>query len=161
MNEENIVNALLEGAGLSTFIFHTHFCLEFDCNTNKMFCGKRLPLRVTLTILGDWWFGNKEEWDETVRKMTKGFQFVEPDEPVLAFKLAALRWMEGATVKSVTLTSEKIVILFHCGEYITILNKNGSQGECPWEIFESGYEYTNICWSVVCDEGEIYYNIPV
>ena len=158
-DEDNIVKALLEGAGLSAFVFHTHFQLEFFCDTNKKYNGKRLPHHVILTIQGDWWFGDKQEWDETVRKMTAGFTYVEPDEPVLAFKLAALRWTESSTVSSVALTPEKVVIMFHCGESITILNQDDCEGEPPWEIVESGYSSSDSPWYAGCAEGEIIYDI--
>ena len=161
LTEENIVSALLEGAGLSSFIFHTHFQLVFSCDTNKKFGEKKIPWEVTLTVLGDWWFGNKEKWDAMVRKMTDGFHFVEPDEPVLAFKLAALRWMDGSTISSVKLTREKMEILFECGESVTILNRNDSQGDYPWEMSACGNKDADHCWSVICDEGEIYYSIPI
>ncbi|MCH5344319.1 MAG: hypothetical protein J1E64_09780 [Acetatifactor sp.] len=53
LEEENIVNVLLEGAGFSSFVFHTHFQLVFNCDINKKFHEKNLPREVTITILGD------------------------------------------------------------------------------------------------------------
>ena len=86
LDEKNIVHALLEGAFLASFIFHTHFQLIFDCQRDKEFKDKKLPREITLSILSDWWFGDKEEWDRTVKRMTEGRDYVEPEEPVLAFK---------------------------------------------------------------------------
>ena len=40
---------------------------------------------LTLTILSDWWFGDKEEWDCTVKRMTEDCDYVEPEEPVQPF----------------------------------------------------------------------------
>lgn len=159
IDEENIVNALLEGAGLSSFTFHTNFVLKFCCKINKKFSEKQLPMEVNLSIMSDWWFGDKEDWDKTVNKLTKEFNFVEPDEPVLAFKLAALRWSDGSDISYVHLSSEKIELIFDCGESITILNNNKEEG-LAWEIFECNFQDVNNCWSMACENGEIYYSLP-
>lgn len=75
MDAENILRVLLEGASLGSFLFHTHFQLNFDCEAGKKLGEKEIPKEVCLSILSNWWFGDKEEWDKSV----------------LEFKLAALR----------------------------------------------------------------------
>ena len=158
LDDRNIVNVILEEAKLESFIFDTNFRLKFECKVEKEFEGKKLPREVTLSILSDWWFGNKENWDYTVKKMTEGCNFVEPEEPVLAFKLAALRWSDGSDIVSVNISAQEIDLMFRCGETVTILNNY--KHEIAWEIFETNFNNVNDCWSVVCDEGRIYYNIP-
>ncbi|MDE7422207.1 MAG: hypothetical protein K2N51_00685 [Lachnospiraceae bacterium] len=149
---KNIVSILLEGASLGSFVFHTHFQLNFYCQVGKKIGEKEIPREVRLSILSDWWFGDKEEWDKTVKKMTKEFAFIEPEEPVLAFKLAALRWSEGSVIRSTKLSSEKLEIIFECGESITILNND--EEDCAWELHELNKENFDNCWSVLCGRGE-------
>lgn len=159
LDEKNIVHALLEGAFLASFIFHTHFQLIFDCQRDKEFKDKKLPREITLSILSDWWFGDKEEWDRTVKRMTEGRDYVEPEEPVLAFKLAALRWSGGTYIDSVNISPEKTELIFSGGEHITILNHDTE--DCAWEIYATNYKDHNNCWSVLCDgDGELSYDIP-
>lgn len=158
LNDKNIINALLEEAGLNAFIFDTNFRLKFICKTDNIFNGKKLPMEITFSILSDWWFGNKDRWNHMVKKMTEDFTYVEPEEPVLAFKLAALRWSDGSIIESINISPEKTELKFCCGESITILNNN--KGNCAWEIYETNFTDVNNCWSVVCEEGKIFYNIP-
>lgn len=153
MDAENILRVLLEGASLGSFLFHTHFQLNFYCEAGKKLGEKEIPREVHLSILSNWWFGDKEEWDKTVKKLTEGLDFIEPEEPVLEFKLAALRRIEGASIQSVKLTSEKLEIIFECGEIITILN-NGEE-DCAWELFNLDCDGNNHGWYVVCEGGDI------
>lgn len=160
IGDKNIVNVLLEGAGLSSFTFHTSFQLLFCCDSRKKFDDKNIPNEITLSILGDWWFGNKKEWNMLVNKLTGGFHFIEPDEPVLAFKLAALRWSDGSIIDSVKLSSEKLQLRFECGDSITIMNSDESS-DCAWEIFERSCKNYSNCWSVWCEDGKVYHNVPI
>ena len=158
-DEKDVIHALLEGAFFHSFTFNQYFRLAFDCQRDKEFKDKKLPQEITLSILSDWWFGNKEEWNCTVKRMTEGCNYVEPEEPVLAFKLAALRWSGGAYIDSVNITPEKTELIFSDGEHITILNNDIE--DCAWEIYETNYKDRNNCWSVLCDcNGEISYDIP-
>lgn len=158
INEHNIVNVLLEGAVLSSFTFHTHFELRFSCERNKNTYEKQLPFEIVLSIPGVLWFGNKNEWDGIVGKMTSGDNYIEPDEPVLAFKLAALRWKDGAVITSVNLSPEKLELKFACGECINISNID--EIDYAWEINEYNPKDISNSWSVECYNGEISYNVP-
>lgn len=161
LQDKNLLNALLVGASLDEFIFHTSFTLVFCCDTKRKICDKNIPPRVSLSILGDWWFGDKDEWNKTVEKLTEGYNYVEPDEPVLAYKLAALRWNGNATITSVNLTEKELKIIFNYNESITILN-NAVEGS-SWEIWEIANNYIedDKCWYVICEDEEIFYNIPL
>lgn len=158
-DEKNILNVLLEGAGLDAFIFHTNFQLKFCCENRKKFNGKDIPMQINLSISSDWWFGDKKEWDKIVDKLTNGFNFVEQDEPVLAFELAALRWTDGSVINSVDLSSEKLELKFECGASITIMNH--TEMDYAWEIYEEKFNDYNNRWSVLCEDGKIYYNMPI
>lgn len=46
IEEHDIINVLLEGAGFSAFTFHTHFELRFRCDRNKNIAGKSLPFEI-------------------------------------------------------------------------------------------------------------------
>lgn len=137
MDAENILRVLLEGASLGSFLFYTHFQLNFYCEAGKKLGEKEIPREVRLSILSNWWFGDKEEWDKSV----------------LASNLAALRWTEGSIIQSVKLTSEKLEIIFECGEIITILNND--EKDCAWELFNLDCDGNNNCWYVVCEGGDI------
>lgn len=159
--DKNLINDLLVGASLDEFIFNTIFKLVFCCDTKRKVSDKNVPPRVSLSILGDWWFGDKDEWNKTVEKLTEGYNYVEPDEPVLAYKLAALRWNGDATITSVKLTEKELKIIFNYDDSITILNN--AVEDSSWEIWEMSnnciedYKY----WYVICEDGEIFYNIPL
>ena len=116
-------------------------------------------MQINLSISSDWWFGDKKEWDKIVDKLTNGFNFVEQDEPVLAFELAALRWTDGSVINSVDLSSEKLELKFECGASITIMNH--TEMDYAWEIYEEKFNDYNNRWSVLCEDGKIYYNMPI
>ena len=160
LNKHNIVNFLLDKAGFSSFTFDCNFSLIFNCNSRK---NAKLPFSVRLIIENDWWFGDESEWKQIVREMTADQNYVEPDEPVLAFKLAALRWNTDGTVKKIELSEEKLLIIFESGDSISILNHSDYDCECAWEIVECGFSNSNPdgYWWISCDtSGEIDYNIP-
>lgn len=146
------------GAGFSAFTFHTHFELRFRCDRNKNIAGKSLPFEIVLCILSDWWFGSQKEWDKKVEELTAEENYIEPDEPVLAMKLVALRWREGSFITEVYFTPEKLELKFVCGECITISNHD--EMDAAWEIVEYHAKDRNNSWSVSCYNGEIDYNIP-
>ncbi|MDE6625233.1 MAG: hypothetical protein K2K56_02550 [Lachnospiraceae bacterium] len=160
INEKNIVNILLDKAGFSSFNFACNFSLIFDCHSMK---NVKLPLSVRLNIESDWWFGNENEWRQIVKEMTASQSYIEPDEPVLAFKLAALRWSADSTIQKIDLSENKLLISFNSGDNITILNHTNYDCECAWEIVECGFNSAmpNDYWWVSCDTlGNINYNIP-
>lgn len=161
INKHNIVNLLLDKAGFSFFRFDCNFSLIFQCNPIK---NRKFPFSVRLSIEGDWWFGDEDEWKRTVEEMTAGQGYVEPDEPVLAFKLAALRWSDGSNIQKVNLSENKLFLSFDSGETISILNYADYDCECAWEIVECGYNDNkpDDYWWVSCDtSGNIDYNIPL
>lgn len=161
INKYNIVNILLDKAAFSSFTFDCGFSLIFNCSSNE---NVKLPFSVRLTMESDWWFGNESEWNQTVREMTAGQNYAEPEEPVQAFKLAALRWTDGAAVRKTELSEEKLLITFVSGDSISILNRSDADCECAWEIAECGFSNSrpDDYWWISCDHtsGEIDYNIP-
>lgn len=160
ISKQNILNYLLEDADFLSF--------SFDCNFSLVFCCKQkddieLPTYITLTIEGDWWFGNKSTWNHIVKEMTENNNYIEPEEPVLAFKLAALRWSDGAAISKIELSEKYLFISFYSGDSISISNQTNMDCEVTWEIVESGFDIKrrNHYWWVSCDIlGNIDYNIP-
>ena len=161
INKQNIVNLLLDKAAFTSFWFGCNFSLIFECNRIE---NKKLPFSIRLSIEGDWWFGDEGEWKKIVEEMTAGQGYVEPSEPVLAFKLAALRWSDGSIIQKVNLSENKLLISFDSGETISISNHGDYDCECVWEIVECEYknDVPNDYWWVSCDtSGNIDYNIPM
>ncbi len=160
ITSSNVANILLEGAAFCSFSFGCNFSLSFECKRRE---DVNLPFSICLSIEGDWWFGDENEWKRTVSEMTANRNCIEPEEPVLAFQLAALRWSSGSTISHVNLSADKLEIQFASGQCITILNQICDEGECAWEIIECSYdnELSGDYWWVSCDRnGSINYNIP-
>ncbi|MBE5995695.1 MAG: hypothetical protein E7247_25275 [Paenibacillaceae bacterium] len=156
-NKEKYLKTMLENAEFHYFTFHTNFLLGFICKQREI-AGIQFPTEITLSILGDWWFGDENEWKSMVTKMTKESEFVEPDEPVKAFKLAALRWTEGAEIDSIELLQDRMKLHFRSGEIITIMNFCDDE-ECAWEICNTYKRNNDDVFSIYCDGGIIYCNI--
>lgn len=154
----SIVKDLLTNAVFDEFSFNTGFTLFFVCDRSKKINGKNLPARIALSIESEWWFGEKTEWINTVSKLTKGYGFIEPEEPVLAYKLAALRWNGNSTITAVKLLKDRLILDFN-DETITISNQTIE--DRSWEIWEMKNCYTddNDQWYVICDN-DIFLNIP-
>ncbi len=151
IDKYGIIKYLFEGAGLAGFTFHANFQLRFCCSSKKSWDNKNCPSEIYLNIMSDWWFGHKDGWSNLVTELTRKFDFIEPEEPVLAFKLAALRWTEGSTISSIRLSDESLELQFECGEKIVILNRGDSGA--AWEVFGNDLKTD---WSVVCEDGKIY-----
>lgn len=160
INRHNIVNFLLEEADFLSFSFDSNFSLIFGCKQKN---NMKLPFYIRLTIEGDWWFDDKNSWRKFVEEKTAHGNYIEPEEPVLAFKLAALRWSAGSTIQKIKLLENKLLILFCSGDSISISNYTDYDCEMTWEIVEYEFDIKvpNNYWWVSCDTlGNIDYNIP-
>lgn len=158
LEDKNIVNALFEGAYLTEFVFHTGFRLKFSCEAGKTFGKKEIPHEVNLYISSNWRFGSESEWKNTVQKLVAGCNFIEPEEPVLAYKLAAIMWNGNAKVQSVDLTDESLKLNFENGEFINISNFEEPNSECAWEISNTNVfnDDNKDIFCVFCDKNGIF-----
>jgi len=112
-----VLKKFLIGRFMTSFLFNQFFTLEFykDQNTQSD------AVYIQLQILGDWWFGNKHEWDTKVNKYGKG---VEPEEPILAYELALLRWSDGSNIVDIVDQIDNIAILLENKNTIHISKKS-------------------------------------
>jgi hypothetical protein len=149
---EKLIHALFKGAGLSGFSFSTSFTLEFSRGPAE-FEGNVLPPVFEREMPSDWWFGTKAEWQYRVSQFDTR-DFIEPDEPVQAFELAHLRWMEGSEVDFINFEEDVMIIHFVNGKSLTI-------SLCPeyddeWSIKEWNVSSANIKRLITCEDGELY-----
>lgn len=154
-----LINDVLAGAVLDEYIFNTSFTLVF-VQTYSSIDGIQIPYRLSLRILSEWWFGEKDEWIKFVHKFTIGMDYVEPDEPVLAYRLTALRWNSNAKISSVFISREYLRIVFDNKEFITI--SNYSIEDNSWEMWDEQSLYTEVTKRIyfICEEGNVFFNIP-
>ena len=129
---KEVICALLNDTGFSGFSFDTSFKLRFYRNKTAKYNGKTLPWEVQINILTEWWFGSKEDWLSKVSRMSCG-KVQEQDEPVKAYELACLRWIEGSEVKKVTVNDHIMEILFQNGKLISMLLE--SEEDYAWHPF--------------------------
>lgn len=154
---EKLIHALLKGAGLSGFSFDTFFTLRFCRNEAVEFEGHILPWIFELQILSDWWFDSKDKWQSRVNQFDTR-QLIEPDEPVKAFELASIRWMEGSDVDVVEIGEEVMMIKFRSGKTMTIsLN---SEEDYSWIVKGLEVPESKLMWSISCEDGELYVQTP-
>jgi len=106
--EHNIklLSQYLKGRFMSSFKFDNYFTLNFHADYN---ISSSFPLDIELTIMSEWWFGVKDDWDKNVLKYGKG---VEPSEPILAYELALLRWSDNPYISEVGYETNLIKIQF-------------------------------------------------
>lgn len=148
------IRDVLTGAALVGFRFGSNFTLYFDRRVSAISEGKgKIPWQLQVSILEDWWIGDTEDWNRKVRLLGQG---VEPDEPVKAFELARLRWIDNATVLNVFYKERVLSILFACGDTINIQ----STGEDEYSFSISGIEQEiqESGWGVTCVDAKFYIN---
>ena len=104
----------LKGRFLTSFSFDNFFTLNFHTYDEDR---NGLPNDVELTIMSHWWFGAKEEWDHKVLNYGKG---VQPDEPVLSYELALLRWSDDSQIVKVERVEDTIRIEFKNKKYLNL-----------------------------------------
>ena len=112
-----------------------------------------LPQEFEIRILSDWWFNNKDEWISRVKQLTT-YDLVEPDEPVLAYELACIRWNDGSEVDEVKFNNNNMIIIFRSGKTISISLE--SADDYAWIIEETQISKNKESWSIICDNGEIF-----
>ena len=150
-----LAHQLLMGSLFVGFHFGSHFTLFFDRQTSTDFRGKHLPWQVKVVILEEWWINKRKDWMDEVKLKGEG---VEPDEPLKAFKLAALRWQEGATVDRVSVAEDEICIEFE--NKVTITAKVTGDDEYCLGIFDTESKEILPKWSVVCGKVGVRVNFP-
>jgi hypothetical protein len=117
-----------------------------------------LPSTMDLLPEGDWWFGDRADWRDRVSRFVPA-GLVEPNEPLLAYELACLRWTDGADVLDVALAEEVVTISFRNGARMSIENAE-VQGDPGWVLRESGVLESHTNWSVACDGTEYFVRSP-
>ena len=154
---KEVIYALFNDTGFSGFSFDTSFKLRFYRNNAAEYQGKTLPWEIQINILTDWWFGSKEDWIIKVSKMSCE-QLQEQDEPIKAYELAYLRWMEDSVVQKVIVNDNTMEILFRNGKQISMLLE--SEEDYAWTIEEPNVLEPNALWSVACENCELFVRIP-
>jgi hypothetical protein len=156
---ERVAQAMLSGAGFSAFTFSTGFSLRFSRGRAGSLLGQPLPAEVELDLDGRWWLDDEHEWKAKVARLAPEGA-VEPEEPVQAYELAALRWTEGATVVSVALSAGVISLRFQNGRTLTATRDADAEGRA-WTLTEIGAEQESSRWSVCSEAGAVFVRSPV
>ncbi|GKU27681.1 hypothetical protein [Clostridium folliculivorans] len=156
--EKEVIREILKNANFTEFTFHTGFELKFSRENDAELYGKPLPIEVKITILSDWWFGARDEWNSKVEQLTNGLDLVEPEEPVLSYELTCLRWSDEASVDEVDFEDDNMKIIFKCGKSISISYYN--EMDYSWVISEFTTNDLNKGWNIICEDGEFFVSIP-
>jgi hypothetical protein len=160
LNPQKVVDpifALLNNTYFEGFTFDTSFTLRFGRISSTEFKGIFLPLRVQLCLLSDWRFNSKEDWQQKILQFPQN-DSVEPDEPVQAYELANLRWMNESIVNSVSFEQNELFISFKNGKKIFI-SCNSTEGEA-WILSEYNVDESEEKWSIVCENCEFFVKTP-
>ncbi|WP_052555571.1 hypothetical protein [Enhygromyxa salina] len=155
---ERVAQALLSGAGFSAFTFSTSFSLRFSRDRPGSLLGYPLPAEVELDLDARWWLDDEQEWKAKVARLAPEGA-VEPEEPVQAYELAALRWTEGTTVVSVVVSAGMISVRFGNGRLLTATGNAEDDGRA-WTLSETGVAEKSARWSVCSEGGVIFVRAP-
>lgn len=153
-----VARALLWGAGFSAFTFSTGFSLRFSRDRSGSLLGQPLPAEVELKLEGRWWLDDEQEWKAKVASLAPAGA-VEPEEPVQAYELAALRWTEGTTVVSVVVSTGTISIRFQNGRLLTATGDTEDDGR-TWTLTEISAKQESCKWSVCSEGGVVFVRAP-
>lgn len=154
---ENLIRAILNGAGFSGFRFDTAFSLRFDRSERTEIEGYELPWIFEVQILTEWWFGTKDEWKDVVQNFGAK-HCTEPEEPIKSYELTCLRWSEGATVELIDFGNDCLSMIFKNGKSLSISFE--SDEDFAWIIKEPNIPEEKAQWSVVCECGEFFVRMP-
>jgi hypothetical protein len=154
---EEITKLLLLGTVFTGFTFHTSFTLSFNRNEYRTSQGYSLPDFIELHLLNNWWFYSKDEWDSKLKEFPY-CESIDPEEPVQAFELANLRWINDSIVSNVCFTKEGLCVAFKNGKSLTVSSK-AIEGY-SWMINEFEVDEINTQWSVVCEDESYYVRTP-
>lgn len=155
---ERVARALLEGSGFAGFAFSTHFTLRFSRSKPGSYSGHQLPAEVELVLRDTWWLGDEAAWRDNVARLAPAGA-VEPDEPVQALELAALRWTTGTRVESVVVTNGALSVRFENGRVLTA-SAELEEGDTAWSIVAAGEPETKARWSVVSEGADLFVRTP-
>ena len=146
-----LCNTYFAGYSFDTFfilIFDRYFMTDFpNCNLPSTL---EFPSILKLNLLGKWWIHANEEWNNKLPSLQSSEMF-DFEEPLQAFKLAALRWYGKSEVCSVLLKNEVLEIIFKNGWKINVSGEP-VQGE-SWILRGNDNESV---WSVTCEGGEYF-----
>ena len=149
-----LVGRFLRDAGFAGFIFDTGFTLVFDRGGG----GPDGPSRVRLQVDAGISVGDHDSWTRLVEQMAPQGH-VEPDEPVLAFELARIRWTSGSEVESWCLQNESLTINMRSGDVLHIECSTDDPGR-SWTLQEDGVTEANSRWSLVAEAGQFFGRTP-
>lgn len=149
----NILQALFENSSLVGYSFDTNFTLVFNKSGENIYNGKKLPNTFKITLLSEWRFGSKSEWDEYKNKFDTS-SAIEEDEPIQAFKLSILRWSKQSLVGKVSLNNSELSIHFIGGKALNV--SNDTDEDYAWIIEEMRYESHISEWSIVSENNKVF-----
>lgn len=155
---EKLICTLFHDTGFSGFTFHTSFVLRFSRNKPTEYNGYILPMELEISILSKWWFGSRDEWEAKVKQLTLNRELVEPDEPVLAYELACLRWMNGSEVDEVEFFDRIMQITFKSGAKICISSENDMN--YSWVISGCNTNKPSKEWTITCENDDFIVQMP-
>jgi hypothetical protein len=141
---QKILEKILIGKKLSAFRFNVYFALEFD---------EEIEL-ITDDVC---WFGDKENWNKEVKKITGDMEISEPSIPLFAYKLATFPWINGkdVIVKQIILEDDYLCLLFENDEKMTVVNHNREDSSWDFKIINKQYEYEREYYTLLrCELGE-------
>jgi hypothetical protein len=152
-----ILKILLNETVLRAFYYNTYFTLIFERTYEGEYLGYKLPWEVEIQAHTDWWFGSRDEWHKRTCELAAK-DLIEPLEPVLAYDLTSLIWINDSKIRNVELKDEQMEISLYNGKLITISNKVDM--DYSWIVKEAKVHGCDEVWSVVCEDGEFYVRTP-
>ena len=154
---KELVKSLFFDTAFGGFSFDMFFTLKFYRCSPASYNNNPLPQEIEIRILSNWWFDTKESWAARVNQLTT-YDLVEPEEPILAYELACIRWMEGSEIEDVNLVDDRMTLLFRSGKSISISLE--SSDDYAWVIQETMTCEKEVSWSLVCDNEEFFVKTP-
>ena len=154
-----MICTLLENSYYTGFFCNTRgFILYFEKSSQDEINGYKTPWNIEFNIYSEWWHNSANEWNDTLLKYGNN-QIVEPHEPVRAYELSSLMWMEGSKINKVELDDYSIKIIFENKKTITI--KNRTDMDYAWVIYGRFTKGMKDNWTFTCEcDGKLYTEVP-
>ncbi|AFS78463.1 hypothetical protein Curi_c14530 [Gottschalkia acidurici 9a] len=84
---------------------------------------------------------------------------IEPLEPIRAYELSSLMWMNGSKITEVELNNNSIKIMFENKKYLTILNETDMDN--AWILYGMNDNEIMEAWSITCEcDGSLFVERP-